>query len=112
MRVHGQLEYAAVRVGPFELALEDVEDFVWRGVRAQRREPVHVEVDRVVADLTGHAGVGAVIQRLSARVVVTGIDVSGSHGSASMSLDVEVLSGSATTDTYRDVQDTGSGQWR
>lgn len=41
---------------------------------------------------------------LSARVVVTGIDLSGSIGSASMSLDVEVLSVAATRKTYNDVQ--------
>lgn len=41
---------------------------------------------------------------LSARVVVTGIDLSGSNGSASMSLDVEVQSVTATRKTYADVQ--------
>lgn len=41
---------------------------------------------------------------LTARVVVTGIDLSGSHGHASMSLDVEVQSATATRKTYADVQ--------
>ena len=41
---------------------------------------------------------------LSARVVVTGISLDGSNGSASMSLDVEVQSVTATRKTYADVQ--------
>lgn len=41
---------------------------------------------------------------LSARVVVTGINLDGSNGSASMSLDVEVLSVTTTRKTYADVQ--------
>lgn len=41
---------------------------------------------------------------LSARVVVTGINLDGSNGSASMSLDVEVQSVTATRKTYADVQ--------
>ena len=41
---------------------------------------------------------------LSARVVVTGLNVETRNGAASMSLDVEVLSINATTGTYADVQ--------
>lgn len=41
---------------------------------------------------------------LSARVVVTGISLDGANGSASMSLDVEVQSVTATRKTYADVQ--------
>lgn len=41
---------------------------------------------------------------LSARVVVTGVNLETRNGAASMSLDVEVLSINATTGTYADVQ--------
>src|SRR5262245_29736426 len=50
VRMHGELEDAAFAVRGVELALEDVEHRLRRGVRTQRSKTVHVEVDRVVAD--------------------------------------------------------------
>src|SRR5687767_2062378 len=50
VRVHGELEHAALGVRGVELAAEDVEHRLGRRVRAQRGEAVHVEVHRVVAD--------------------------------------------------------------
>ncbi len=50
VRMHGELEEPPLGVRGIELAPENVEHVGRRRVRAQRREPVHVEVDRVVTN--------------------------------------------------------------
>jgi len=47
--MHRQLEDAAILPGRVELAAEDVEHVGRRRIRAQRRKPVHHEIDRIVA---------------------------------------------------------------
>src|SRR3954451_7248135 len=70
MRMHGELEEAALAVRGIELPLEDVEYIRWGRVRPERREAVHVEVHRVVANpfhrQLDHAGRVPVHQELIA----------------------------------------------
>src|SRR4051794_21682705 len=70
MRMHGELEEAALAVRGIELPLEDVEYIRWGRVRPERREAVHVEVHRVVANpfhrQLDHAGLLAVHEELVA----------------------------------------------
>src|SRR5712664_1550397 len=70
VRMHRELEKAALAVRGVEFALEDVEHVRGRSVGAKRGEAVHVEVHRVVADpldrQLDHAGLLAVHQELVA----------------------------------------------
>src|SRR5438105_852727 len=50
VRMHGELEDAALAIGGVELSLENIEHIRRRRVGAKGGEAVHVEVHRVVAD--------------------------------------------------------------
>ena len=49
MRMHGQQEQTGFRISAIELTLEDIQHPFRRRIGPQRRPPVHVEIDRVVA---------------------------------------------------------------
>ena len=73
VRMHRELVESALGIGHVELAPEDLQHTRRRRVGAQRREAIHVEVDRVVADPLDRqlddAGRLAVEQQLVAVVV-------------------------------------------